>query len=187
MYSDEIVRFLFGDKWTGVTLPFSILIGALYFRLAYRITEAMAFSKNALAGTALRQTLYGAMVVGGSLIGSKWGVAGIAVGVTAALAVFFVLSAGYANRLSRTSLSQFVSAHAPAVFLTAVVVACISMLKSMFLCHFSPLNSLLGGATAFLLISAAFVLFGPEFLFGDSALRAVRSSFQARFFGYPRL
>jgi O-antigen/teichoic acid export membrane protein len=176
IYGNEIILLLFGEKWTDVAAPFKILVGALYFRLSYRVTESVAFSKDALAGTALRQTIYGIAVIVGSIVGSRWGVTGIATGVTIALGIFFVLSATFANQLSQTSLKQFARAHASAVFITLVVVISLATLKTFVLTRFGVVSSLLAAMIAFMTICSALVLCGPSFLFRESVLDPMRSS-----------
>jgi PST family polysaccharide transporter len=180
IYGDEIILFLFGHQWVEVAAPFKILIGALYFRLAYRVTETVAFSKKALLGAMLRQTIYGGTVVLGSLIGSRWGIAGIAAGVTAALVFFFLLSASFANRLVHATVRDFVRAHTPALIITAAVAIVMILLRNYLVGRFSSTPSLLIGSASFAALYASLILFGPSSLFRGSALEAMRASFKKR-------
>jgi O-antigen/teichoic acid export membrane protein len=126
--SREIVAVMLGSKWLAATVPFGILAAASYFRLAYRITETVNLARNSLANSAARQGLYGAMIVGGALLGSRWSVIGVALAVAAALALFFLVSFIKANRTAECALTAYVRVSAPAALGTAI--ATVSMFST---------------------------------------------------------
>jgi PST family polysaccharide transporter len=180
IYGDDIIGILFGRQWGGVSAPFKVLVAALYFRLAYRVTETVAFSRNALRGATVRQTVYGAAVVLGSIIGSSWGVTGIATGVTLALLLFFLLSSAFANRLSHTTLSEFLRAHIPGSFVALVVAAGTAILRACLPPTLPSFISLCIGLALFIALYCGLTLWSPSFFFRGSAMEPIRSSLKRR-------
>lgn len=122
--SHEIVSVLMGTKWLAAAVPFSILAAASYFRLAYRITETVNLARNRLSNSVVRQGLYGAMIIGGSIVGSRWGVTGVATAVAGALGIFFAASLVKANRTADCPIAACLKVSAPAALGTAIASLC---------------------------------------------------------------
>ncbi|MET0658534.1 MAG: oligosaccharide flippase family protein [Steroidobacteraceae bacterium] len=118
--SREIIAILMGETWLAAAVPFGILAAASYFRLAYRITETVNLARNSLFNSVARQSLYGVMIVGGSVFGSRWGVTGVALAVAGALAIFFCVSLVKANRTADCSIAACLKISVPAALGTVV-------------------------------------------------------------------
>lgn len=117
----EIVRVLLGAKWAGVVTPFQIFAAAMLFRTSYKISDAMVRAKGAVYRRAWRQAIYAVCVLGSAWVGQRWGLPGVALGVTGAIAVNYLLMAQLSLTLSRLSWGAFWLAHLPGVALGAVV------------------------------------------------------------------
>lgn len=92
----EIVHVLLGDNWEPVVGPFVILsIGAI-FRTSYKVSDCLAKAAGAVYRRSLREAVYALVVVGGSAIGARWGLDGVAVGVLVAIICNFT----YASAIS---------------------------------------------------------------------------------------
>ncbi len=115
----EIIQMLLGAQWAEVVLPFRILTVGLLLRTSYKMSDSLARATGAVYRRAWRQAIYAAAVVAGAWVGQFWGVAGVAVGVFAALAVNFLLMAQMSLKLVEKTWANFLNAHANASLLAA--------------------------------------------------------------------
>ncbi|BCO11454.1 hypothetical protein GEOBRER4_n2625 [Citrifermentans bremense] len=85
----EVVNFLLGPKWHSVIQPFKILVLALFFRTAYKISEPVLKSLGKVTSLAMAQVFYAVIVVFGCLFSWRYGLNAIALTVSIAVAVHF--------------------------------------------------------------------------------------------------
>jgi O-antigen/teichoic acid export membrane protein/glycosyltransferase involved in cell wall biosynthesis len=102
-----LVPALYGSQWSGVVLPLQILCAVGYFRALYHIGGIVAQSTGRVFGEMWRQVVYAALVVVGALIGMSYGLAGVAVGVGAAIVYMFVATGHLALRATETTWSEY--------------------------------------------------------------------------------
>jgi PST family polysaccharide transporter len=117
----EIVRVLLGSQWTGAIAPFRILVLGTLFRTSYKISDSLTRALGAVYRRAWRQWSYAALVIGGGIVGQRWGVTGVAWVVLAALLVNFALTAHLGTRLVELRWSEYLGAHGPALRAAGVV------------------------------------------------------------------
>ena len=117
----EITLLLLGPQWDEAVLPFQILATAIWFRTSYKISDSIARATGAVYRRAWRQVIYAFCIIGGSWIGSYWGIAGVAFGVLCALFVNFILMAQLSISLTLLTWKSFFRVHFSAAFLTIVV------------------------------------------------------------------
>ncbi len=122
VHGREVIDLLFGSRWGAVVEPFKILVLALFFRLAYRPSDAVLLSIGALRTVTLFQIFYATAVIAGAAIGARWGLSGVATGVALALLSYFILSASFVNRLLDTSIAGFASTHIAGALVAVVAV-----------------------------------------------------------------
>jgi PST family polysaccharide transporter len=121
LFGYEIVSVLLGSTWMDAAVPFQILAISLYFRIGYKMTEAVSLGKGEFKAAALRQFLYAFMVVAFSSIGAVIaGLPGAAAGVAVALAAYFLTSFVKATRLINMSGRRVAIAQAPAMTAAAI-------------------------------------------------------------------
>ncbi len=89
----HLVATLYGPQWIGTVLPLQVLCGAGYFRALYHLGGAVAQGVGRMYNELWRQMVYGGLVIVGALIGSSYGLPGVAVGVGGAILFMFVASA----------------------------------------------------------------------------------------------
>ena len=114
----EFIRVVLGPRWDAAVVPFQVLAIGMLFRTSYKISDSLARATGAVYRRAWRQVFYAGLVVLAAWVGQFWGVAGVAWGALAALAVNFGLMAQLSLRLARFPWSEFWAAHVPAVRLT---------------------------------------------------------------------
>lgn len=112
---EELVHVLLGPQWEGAVLPFQILAAGTLFRTSYKMSESISRATAAVYRRAWRQTVYAALVIGGALIGQRWGIAGVASAVLLALAVNYLLMAHLSLKLASLTWLDFWRAHAAAL------------------------------------------------------------------------
>ena len=81
----ETIRFLLGPNWEGMIAPFQVLVVMLVFRTSYKLSDAVVLASGSMYRRAVTQYIYAAAVVAGALIGLRFGLAGVAAGVGAAV------------------------------------------------------------------------------------------------------
>jgi len=81
----QIIHLLLGPQWDAAIVPFQILVLSLVFRTAYKMTGTLLRARGTVYLLALWQWLYAAMVIAGALSGLRWGLAGVATGVSLAI------------------------------------------------------------------------------------------------------
>lgn len=116
----EIVALMLGPKWTAVVPPLQILAAGAYFRVGYKISGTLAIATGAVYRLAWIQWVYATIVLSGAWLGSRHGMAGVALAVVAALLVQFVLLSRLGMRLAGLSIGAFLSANVAALPVAAV-------------------------------------------------------------------
>jgi O-antigen/teichoic acid export membrane protein len=117
----EIVRVLLGPRWADVTAPFRVLVLGTLFRTSYKISDSLTRALGAVYRRAWRQWSYAALVIGGGIVGQRWGITGVAWVVLFALLVNFVLTAQLGTRLGGMDWREYGRAHGPALRAAGVV------------------------------------------------------------------
>ena len=117
----EIVLLLLGPDWAAVAIPLRILAFGLLFRTSYKISDTVVRATGAVYARAWRQGVFAAAVFGFALVGQVWGLRGVAIGTTAALALVFLMMAQLSLRLTGVTWRRFAAAHVPGVVLAGLV------------------------------------------------------------------
>lgn len=95
----EVVALLLGPGWSSVVLPLQVFAVVLVPRTAYKISGSLTRATGAVLGGAWRQWLYAAEVAVGCLVGSRWGIVGVAVGASVAIVAHFVTMLFFSARI----------------------------------------------------------------------------------------
>lgn len=99
LLAPEVVLLLLGPQWDAAAPVLGVLGFAMYFRLAYKVSQAFVTAEGAVYRSAAVQAIYALMVLGGGWIGSFYGLVGVAVGVTIALLGQHIMLTGLAMSL----------------------------------------------------------------------------------------
>lgn len=174
----EIVRILLGPGWSEVTLPLQVLAVVLLPRTAYKISGSLTRATGAVFGGAWRQWLYAAEVVAGCLIGSHWGVVGVAAGTSVAIVLHWATMLKFSGRVQPGLVLAVLRAYARSLP-TAVVTAAVAVPVAMWLRSYSTEVLTLVGTAASAAVAAGLTLFLSRRLFRDE-LRMLRSGRRPR-------
>jgi PST family polysaccharide transporter len=157
-----------GHKWDDVVVPFQIFAGGLIFRTSYKISDSLARAMGTVYKRAWRQAVYAVAVVAGALIGSAFGLVWVAVGVTAAIVLNYLLMADLSLRTAPISWAQFVMRQTRGLGLGVVALAaCLPATLALRAADVGHLVTLLGGTGAAALALLVAWRIAPEWTLGD--------------------
>lgn len=111
LYAQTIIELLLGEQWQEVVLPFQILAFSGFFRAGYRFSEAFARAKGAIYQRAWRHGIYGVTMIVASLLGSQFGVQGVALAALIAIVIHYMTVAQLAGDILSISATQLCHAH----------------------------------------------------------------------------
>ena len=117
----EIVAVLLGSQWGEVVAPFRIMAFGTLFRASYKIGDALTRALGAVYRRAWRQWTYAALVIGGGLIGQRWGLNGVAVAMLFALSVNYVMTSHLGMQLVALPWREYARAYRPGLVAAAIV------------------------------------------------------------------
>jgi O-antigen/teichoic acid export membrane protein len=119
----HLVRSLYGAKWVGVVAPLQVLCAAGYFRALYHIGGIVAQSVGLVYSDLRRQVLYATLVVAGALVGSRYGLTGVAIGVSVAIVSMFAATGQLALRITGVRWRDYFGVQRDAIVIAAVTCA----------------------------------------------------------------
>jgi PST family polysaccharide transporter len=120
----HLVRTLYGPQWEGVVPPLQILCGAGYFRALYHLDGVVTRSVGRVYEELWRQAAYAALVVGAAIAGARFGLVGIAAGVTVAIIYMFIAMGQLALDATKLAWREYWRAQRSAALLASATAAC---------------------------------------------------------------
>jgi O-antigen/teichoic acid export membrane protein len=117
----EVVLVVLGPKWGDVVLPFRLFTISLLFRMGSKISDACIKAAGKVYTWASLQFMYAALVIGGALIGQRWGLGGVAVCVSIAMGVEWLCMAQLSRSVTRLDWTRFIAVHVPGTLLALVI------------------------------------------------------------------
>lgn len=118
--TDSFVLLVLGDNWNPIIMPTRILFAMVSFRIGYKVTETVAFATASLTPALVRQACYAGLIAVGALVGSRWNLTGVAVGVGTALLIFYIASLHAALRLVDGGWHTIIRLYARGIVITAL-------------------------------------------------------------------
>ncbi len=163
----EIVRVLLGDQWDDAVVPLRILTLAMYLRVGYMVGQSVANATGAVHRLSARNAVYAVLVFVGALVGHRWGLAGLAAGVTAAIAVNFAMVWQLAHSLTGLSGRDMLELHGVPLRTAGMVGAVVLCIAVPLRASHAPSWVTLGSALACVLVlSLAALRFAPVVVLG---------------------
>jgi len=117
----EVIAIILGPNWGGVVLPFQIMTVSMLFRTSHKVGSIVAQATGNVYGVAATQVIYALMIVVGSIIGARWGIAGVAASTAVAVIITFVMLTDIGLRRTTLTWRDVIAAHLPGA--TAAVLA----------------------------------------------------------------
>ena len=170
----EIVHVLLGSKWSDTIIPFQILALGVVPRATYKIDDALARALGAMYRRSIRDAIYATAVVLGAVIGLRWGLPGVAIGVLGAVILNYILALRMSMKLLNCSWSEIIKALSPTVYPTVVVAVVSISVRSLLHAYGLPAWFNLGTTTLMSGLSLiGLYLLRPQFLgfYGTGTLK----------------
>jgi O-antigen/teichoic acid export membrane protein len=171
----EFIRIILGPNWDAVVVPFQLFSISLLFRMSSKISDVCTKAAGEVYPRALLTWAFAGLVVGGAIIGQRWGLGGVAVAVSIAMGINWLSMAWLGRTVTGLSWSRFAGAHVPAAMLAGLIgISAAVAVHAARAAQFGAILSLVAaGITAAGLTIAAFML-RPEPFLGQHGLWAYR-------------
>lgn len=168
MLAPEVVHVVLGPQWTAVVAPFQILAAGMFFRTSSKLADSLTRATGAVYRRAWRQILYATLVIGGAVVGQRWGIAGVASFVLFALTINFLWMAQLSLSEAKMRWSSFWKAQLPAFLIAAVCSPLVWLLATAFR-QWGMLSvvTLLAGMAVVGLCSLLLMYLSPRAFLGD--------------------
>ncbi|HKQ79249.1 MAG TPA: lipopolysaccharide biosynthesis protein [Blastocatellia bacterium] len=111
----EVMAGVFGPQWTGAIAPLQILCLGGIFHSIYNLGDSLARAKGAVYLKFGCHAVYATCVIVGSVIGSTYGINGVAIGVVVALSVIYLLLGQLSIYLTKSRWREFFLSQLPGV------------------------------------------------------------------------
>ena len=114
LIAPQLIVLLFGSAWEASALPLQILALNCFFAL-YTIGDALFVSQRKIYWQMASQTTFAISVGLASLIGVKWGIVGISIGVLLCTGACYTYVAQMSLKLLNASWAEFLQCQIPAL------------------------------------------------------------------------
>jgi len=110
----EFIGVVLGPKWVLATVPFQILTLGIVMRNVYMMAYCLDGAMGAMRTRMVRDGIYAVAVVLGSLVGTRFGLVGVATGVVIAIGVNYLVGAAMSLRMLGTTWYEYARSQLPA-------------------------------------------------------------------------
>ena len=173
----EFIPIVLGPAWGEVVLPFRLFTISLLFRMGSKISQACIKATGQVYALALFQFVYAGLVVGGAIIGQRWGVGGVAICVSFAMACDWLNTAYLGRSVTGLTWVRFLVAHTPGMLLAVLIgVAAEVGAEAGRWAHLGHIPVLLVAALAALAATAAAAWLYPAVFLGPHGIWAQRQA-----------
>jgi len=114
LIAPQLMIFLFGASWESSALPLQFLAMNCFFAL-YTIGDALFVSQRKIYWQMASQTVFATSVGLASLLGVKWGIVGLSIGVLLCTAACYTYVSQMCLRLLGATWSEFIQCQLPAL------------------------------------------------------------------------
>jgi len=180
----EIVGVVLGPKWAPTIVPFQLLTASVVLRNVYLMAYCLDGAMGAMRNRTLRDGIYALAVLMGSLIGTRFGLAGVATGVVVAIAVNYVVGAAMSLRMLGATWRAYARSQLPAFGLGLLTAAVAYLVRlGLLAAGAGQLLVLVVTGCVSLGILAALYLVWPSVIgeYGRTAVRHVGAAISSRF------
>ena len=119
----EIVAVMLGAKWTPAVVPFQILTAGIMLRNVYLMAYCLDGALGRMRNRTVRDGIYAAAVIVGSLVGTRFGLTGVATGVVLAIALNYFIGAAMSLHLLGATWGEYAHSQAPGLVLGLLTAA----------------------------------------------------------------
>lgn len=132
IFSEEIILLLLGPNWIDGAIVFQILSLTMVFRFLYKLSDPIF---RALGKTYLRaklQIVFAVLIIIASLMGTKWGLVGVSIGVSLVLIMNYFLITIYTLKLLNIKITKLTEILFPQLVIFIIAIISITSLQLNF-------------------------------------------------------
>ncbi len=167
----EVIAVVLGPSWTEAVVPFQVLVAGLVARTAYKPSDSLVRASGRVYRRAWRQAVYAVLVILGALLGTRWGLPGVAAFVMVAIVVNALLMAGLSLDIVGMSWSTWARAHGRGLALAGLVaLVLVPVADGLRSTTLQPLGVLLGALTAAAVVVGGAAALAPRVILGPDVL-----------------
>ncbi len=108
LWAKELVALLLGSQWAGAVPIFQVLAAGISLRTMVRMMDSLVRGTGRVYACSVVKAINLVLVVLGSLVGSRWGAVGVAVGVSSAILLHFGMMSLLALGIIGNQRSKFI-------------------------------------------------------------------------------
>lgn len=186
LQSENIILLLFGEKWLDLNIPFKILALSLLFRASYKISDSLSKALGAVYVRAVIKWIYAGAVVLFTFIGQFYGLPGVAVGVSLAIVLNYLLMTIFAVRLTKIKVWKLIESHLGGFIISFVLwmtLMAYTYFIELFSIHF--ITELLIAIVLFVIVNAILIIISPRIFVGDDGTNLI-NKIKGKMFGGKR-
>ena len=171
----ELILVVYGPKWEDVILPFQILSIGGIGRAMYNLADTFARAKGAVYEQFMRHSLYAILIFLLSLLGVRWGISGVAVGVVLAISFMTFMMVRLVNKLGNCTWKETFFAQIPGFLIAGTIMVVVwPIVIFVRFAHLPNIIILILATILYVIIWGAFFLFMP----GDKFQKARYLAYQ---------
>lgn len=149
----KLIPIVYGSAWSGSIHSLQILTICGAFGSIYTMSDALARAKGLVYAQFARHSLYATMVIAGAILGTRFGIEGVAYAVSFAVFIMYILMAQLSIKIIGGTWCKFFQAQIPGI----LIGICIAIIANgiLLLCDkyfFTDLITLLILIISFILI-----------------------------------
>jgi O-antigen/teichoic acid export membrane protein len=119
----EIVAVVLGPKWAPAVVPFQILTAGIMLRNVYLMAYCLDGALGRMRNRTVRDGIYALGVILGSLVGTRYGLTGVASGVVLAITLNYFIGAAMSLHLLGASWREYAYSQVPGILLGLLTAA----------------------------------------------------------------
>lgn len=131
----ELIPLLLGEQWTDAVIPAQIMCAAGALRALINPSAMLPKGFGAIYSQVWRNGVYAATLFGGAIIGSRWGIVGVAWAALFATIVIWSLNTQLLYACSGFGLRQYGSVLFEPLLMTVVLIPLTALTRSLLLAH----------------------------------------------------
>lgn len=117
----EIVIILLGKSWDEAIVPLQILASGLFFRLGYKLGAELSKATGNVNKQAFYYFLYALATITGCLVGTQWGIIGVAYGTLFAIIINYALMTHLGLTILKMKWTVFIKSILPEVLVSCLI------------------------------------------------------------------
>ncbi|MBA3258447.1 MAG: lipopolysaccharide biosynthesis protein [Gemmatimonadales bacterium] len=118
----ELVQVLLGPRWVPAVIPFQVLTVGVVLRNGFLMAYCLDGAVGDMRKRTIRDGLYAASVLLGSVVGVRFGITGVAAAMLLAIVVNYLVAAGMSVQLLSCPWSEYLRAQTPGFVLGLIAV-----------------------------------------------------------------